>query len=217
MLNDDKLVTCIRKGLAFLRTFFKQMQTSDGGIPVSGGSIESWRVNNIEIDILSYDAKLYKCDEFEIEQVVSKLSDGTITVKTLWPTAYLAESYILGGIIDKKKVAGSGRFKITVTNFSASLDVKFQENESNVEIKDLKFDANFENVEVTISGLEVEGNENPETLMNNAIQKDKDKFKEMLQANTTFLSKQALVVMNLQLKRTTKKAVVDTVTSWCNL
>lgn len=63
----------------------------------------------------------------------------------------------------------------------------------------------------------MEGNENPETLMNNAIQKDKDKFKEMLQANTTFLSKQALVVMNLQLKRTTKKAVVDTVTSWCNL
>lgn len=48
LINDDKLVTCIRKGLSFLKTFFKQMQTSDGGIPVSGGSIESWRVDNIE-------------------------------------------------------------------------------------------------------------------------------------------------------------------------
>lgn len=65
--------------------------------------------------------------------------------------------------------------------------------------------------------MEVEGNENPETLMNNAIQKDKQKFKEMLQSNTSFLSKQAVVVMNLQLKRMDKKTVVDTVTSWCNL
>lgn len=39
--------------------------------------------------------------------------------------------------------------RITVTNFSASLDLKLQENETNLEIKDLKFVADFENVEVS--------------------------------------------------------------------
>ncbi len=70
---------------------------------------------------------------------------------------------------------------------------------------------------MNISGLEVEGNGNPEELVNSAIQKDKLKFKEILRSNTEFLSKQALVVMNLQLQKKSKTEVVNFVNSWCDL
>lgn len=53
--------------------------------------------------------------------------------------------------------------------------------------------------------------------MNDALEKNKQKFKEMLQKNTKFLSEQAKIVLNLQLQHMNKKSVIDMIKSWNEL
>lgn len=48
MINDETMTTCIRKGLNYMKSFFKQLQGLGNGISVSGGSIEAYRMDNMK-------------------------------------------------------------------------------------------------------------------------------------------------------------------------
>lgn len=41
------MTECIRRGLEYIKVHIAHMQAMEDGIPVTGGSIESWRFENI--------------------------------------------------------------------------------------------------------------------------------------------------------------------------
>lgn len=70
--------------------------------------------------------------------------------------------------------------------------------------------------QVQVSGLAVDESTNGEEVMNQALQREKQKLKEILTTNTLILSEQTSGILNSKLETMTKRQMVDIITSWCD-
>ncbi|XP_065225770.1 uncharacterized protein LOC135849318 [Planococcus citri] len=216
-ISDQQMAESLRRGLEYIKGHISQLQALEDGIPVTGGSIESWRFENIALDIISQDTRLHNTADFQVEGINVNMNEGKFHIVAKWPAAHLTETYILRGSVDNKRVYGAGRFRISVLNFVMTAFVHFQEENTTIKIKNVTITGDFEDARINISGLEVEGNENAEQLMNNAIQRDKQKFREILHRNMDLLSKEVMNVLNSKLVNTHKNTVFNLIASWFNL